>query len=111
MCFFLSLSLKVNSQIPGIGYQIFGNAVSLILGLTPFVFRLSQATDLDQLTAHSASELYVIAFGSNEDVIVLSMVIISFVVRVSLVWIFFFFTEDYTDLVSLNYEVYGKYVF
>ncbi|KAM5204537.1 protein PHTF2 isoform 3-T4 [Hipposideros larvatus] len=81
---------RVNSHIPGIGYQIFGNAVSLILGLTPFVFRLSQATDLEQLTAQSASELYVIAFGSNEDVIVLSMVIISFVVRVSLVWIFFF---------------------
>lgn len=92
--FFFSLFspgfLKVNSHIPGIGYQIFGNAISLILGLTPFVFRLSQATDLEQLTAHSASELYVIAFGSNEDVIVLSMVIISFVVRVSLVWIFFF---------------------
>uniref|UniRef100_A0A4X1SEV0 Putative homeodomain transcription factor 2 n=1 Tax=Sus scrofa TaxID=9823 RepID=A0A4X1SEV0_PIG len=81
---------RVNSHIPGIGYQIFGNAISLILGLTPFVFRLSQATDLDQLTAHSASELYMIAFGSNEDVIVLSMVMISFVVRVSLVWIFFF---------------------
>nr|XP_055157156.1 protein PHTF2 isoform X2 [Nyctereutes procyonoides] len=81
---------RVNNHIPGIGYQIFGNAISLILGLTPFVFRLSQATDLEQLTAHSASELYVIAFGSNEDVIVLSMVIISFVVRVSLVWIFFF---------------------
>ncbi|XP_066210555.1 protein PHTF2 isoform X2 [Saccopteryx leptura] len=81
---------QVNSHIPGIGYQIFGNAISLILGLTPFVFRLSQAADLEQLTAHSASELYVIAFGSNEDVMVLSMVIISFVVRVSLVWIFFF---------------------
>ncbi|KAL2777462.1 protein PHTF2 isoform 12 [Daubentonia madagascariensis] len=81
---------QVNNHIPGIGYQIFGNAISLILGLTPFVFRLSQVTDLEQLTAHSASELYVIAFGSNEDVIVLSMVIISFVVRVSLVWIFFF---------------------
>ncbi|KAF6086568.1 putative homeodomain transcription factor 2 [Phyllostomus discolor] len=81
---------RVNSHVPGIGYQIFGNAVSVILGLTPFIFRLSQATDLEQLTAHSASELYLIAFGSNEDVIVFSMVIISFVVRVSLVWIFFF---------------------
>ncbi|KAM5236609.1 protein PHTF2 isoform 3-T3 [Ctenodactylus gundi] len=81
---------QVNSHIPGIGYQIFGNAISLILGLTPFVFRLSQATDLEQLASHSASDLYVIAFGSNEDVMVLSMVIISFVVRVSLVWIFFF---------------------
>ncbi|KAK2110515.1 putative homeodomain transcription factor 2 [Saguinus oedipus] len=64
---------RVNSHIPGIGYQIFGNAISLILSLTPFVFQLSQATDLEQLTAHSASELYVIAFGSNEDAIVLSM--------------------------------------
>ncbi|XP_032762956.1 putative homeodomain transcription factor 2 isoform X2 [Rattus rattus] len=81
---------RVNNHVPGIGYQIFGNAVSLILGFTPFVFRLSQATDLEQLTAHSASELYVIAFGSNEDFMVLSMVLISFVVRVSLVWIFFF---------------------
>ncbi|XP_036021354.1 protein PHTF2 isoform X2 [Mus musculus] len=81
---------RVNNHVPGIGYQVFGNAISLILGLTPFVFRLSQATDLEQLTAHSASELYVIAFGSNEDVMVLSMVLISFVVRVSLVWIFFF---------------------
>uniref|UniRef100_A0A8C5K7C4 Putative homeodomain transcription factor 2 n=1 Tax=Jaculus jaculus TaxID=51337 RepID=A0A8C5K7C4_JACJA len=33
---------RVNSHIPGIGYQIFGNAISLILGLTPFVFRLSR---------------------------------------------------------------------
>lgn len=86
----LPLLPKVNSHVPGIGYQIFGNAVSLILGLTPFVFRLSQATDLEQLTAHSASELCVIAVGSNEDFMVLSMVLISFVVRVSLVWIFFF---------------------
>ncbi|XP_029390818.1 putative homeodomain transcription factor 2 isoform X4 [Mus pahari] len=81
---------RVNSHVPGIGYQVFGNAISLILGLTPFVFRLSQATDLEQLTAHTASELYVIAFGSKDDSMVLSMVLISFVVRVSLVWIFFF---------------------
>ncbi|XP_067420635.1 protein PHTF2 isoform X1 [Emydura macquarii macquarii] len=81
---------RVNSYIPGIGYQIFGNLISLILGLTPFVFRLSQAKDLEQLATHSATELYIIAFGSNGDTFVLSMVIISFVVRVSLVWIFFF---------------------
>ncbi|XP_072509281.1 protein PHTF2 isoform X2 [Notamacropus eugenii] len=81
---------RVNSYIPGIGYQIFANVISLVLGFTPFVFRLSQATDLEQLTTYSASELYIIAFGSNEDILVLSMVLISFVVRVSLVWIFFF---------------------
>nr|XP_056722800.1 protein PHTF2-like [Euleptes europaea] len=81
---------RVNSYIPGIGYQIFGNVVSLILGLTPFVFRLSQAKDLEHLSTHSATELYAIAFGSNGDRMVLSMVIICFIVRVSLVWIFFF---------------------
>ncbi|KAF4793932.1 putative homeodomain transcription factor 2 [Turdus rufiventris] len=81
---------RVNSYIPGIGYQIFGNVISLILGLMPFVFRLSQAKDLEQLAAHSATELCMTAFGSDGDVLVLSMVIISFVVRVSLVWIFFF---------------------
>ncbi|XP_071590109.1 protein PHTF2 isoform X5 [Heliangelus exortis] len=81
---------RVNSYIPGIGYQIFGNVISLILGLMPFVFRLSQAKDLEQLASHSATELYMTAFGSNGDILVLSMVLISFVVRVSLVWIFFF---------------------
>uniref|UniRef100_A0A8B9IE87 Putative homeodomain transcription factor 2 n=1 Tax=Anser cygnoides TaxID=8845 RepID=A0A8B9IE87_ANSCY len=81
---------RVNSYIPGIGYQIFGNVISLILGLMPFVFRLSQAKDLEQLATHSATELCITAFGSNGDILVLSMVVISFVVRVSLVWIFFF---------------------
>ncbi|KAF2981364.1 hypothetical protein EK904_002916 [Melospiza melodia maxima] len=81
---------QVNSHIPGIGYQIFGNVISLILGLMPFVFRLFQAKDLEQLAAHSATELCMTAFGSDGDLLVLSMVIISFVVRVSLVWIFFF---------------------
>ncbi|KAJ7396008.1 hypothetical protein BTVI_149424 [Pitangus sulphuratus] len=81
---------RVNSYIPGIGYQIFGNVISLILGLMPFVFRLSQAKDLEQLATHSATELCMTAFGSDGDILVLSMVIISFVVRVSLVWIFFF---------------------
>ncbi|XP_062839612.1 protein PHTF2 isoform X2 [Anolis carolinensis] len=81
---------RVNSYVPGIGYQIFGNVVSIILGLTPFVFRLSQAKDLEHLATHSAIELYTIAFGSNGDIMVLSMVVVCFVVRVSLVWIFFF---------------------
>uniref|UniRef100_H3AR04 Putative homeodomain transcription factor 2 n=1 Tax=Latimeria chalumnae TaxID=7897 RepID=H3AR04_LATCH len=81
---------RVNSYSPGIGYQIFGNLVSLILGLTPFVFRLFQYKDLEQLATLCATEVYIIALGSNPDVMVISMVIISFVVRVSLIWIFFF---------------------
>ncbi|XP_072856812.1 protein PHTF2 isoform X2 [Pogona vitticeps] len=81
---------RVNSYVPGIGYQIFGNVVSVILGLTPFVFRLSQAKDLEHLATHSATELYSIAFGSNGDIMVIAMVTVCFIVRVSLVWIFFF---------------------
>ncbi|XP_075713458.1 protein PHTF2 isoform X2 [Rhinoderma darwinii] len=81
---------RVNSYTPGIGYQMFGNVISLILGLTPFAFRLSESRDLEQLATLSASEIYSIAFGSSTDIMVISMVVISFVVRVSLVWIFFF---------------------
>ncbi|XP_073407508.1 protein PHTF2 isoform X2 [Dendrobates tinctorius] len=81
---------RVNNYTPGIGYQMFGNFISLILGLTPFAFRLSESRDLEQLATLSASEIYNIAFGSSTDVMVISMVVISFVVRVSLVWIFFF---------------------
>ncbi|XP_075064825.1 protein PHTF2 isoform X2 [Mixophyes fleayi] len=81
---------RVNSYNPGIGYQIFGNFISLILGLTPFAFRLSESRDLEQLATLSASEIYSVAFGSSTDIMVISMVVISFVVRVSLVWIFFF---------------------
>nr|DBA31347.1 TPA: hypothetical protein GDO54_007212 [Pyxicephalus adspersus] len=81
---------RVNSYTPGIGYQLFGNFISLFLGLTPFAFRLSESRDMEQLATLSASELYSIAFGSSNDIMVISMVIISFIVRVSLVWIFFF---------------------
>ncbi|KAG8577118.1 hypothetical protein GDO81_010067 [Engystomops pustulosus] len=81
---------RVNSYTPGIGYQMFGNFISLILGLTPFAFRLCESRDLEQLATLSASEIYTIAFGSSTDIMVISMVVISFVVRVSLVWIFFF---------------------
>ncbi|KAL7976252.1 hypothetical protein Chor_002471, partial [Crotalus horridus] len=59
---------RVNSYVPGIGYQIFGNVVSLILGLTPFVFRLSQEKDLEHLATHTATELYAIAFGSSGNI-------------------------------------------
>ncbi|XP_053572501.1 protein PHTF2 isoform X3 [Bombina bombina] len=81
---------RVNCYTPGIGYQLFGNIVSLVLGLTPFAFRLSESRDLEQLANLSAAELSSIAFGSSTEIMVISMVLISFVVRVSLIWIFFF---------------------
>lgn len=32
---------QVNLYTPGIGYQVFGNLVSVTLGLTPFAYRYS----------------------------------------------------------------------
>ncbi|XP_078275859.1 protein PHTF2-like isoform X2 [Rhinoraja longicauda] len=80
---------RVNSYKQGIGYQLFGNVVSLILGITPVLFRLFQQKDVEQLASLSAAELFFIAFGSNANLTVI-MVILSFVVRVCLMWIFFF---------------------
>ncbi|XP_069764870.1 protein PHTF2-like [Narcine bancroftii] len=80
---------RVNSYKQGIGYQLFGNFVSLILGITPVLFRLFQQKDVEQLASLSAAELFFIAFGSNENRTVI-VVALSSVVRVCLIWIFFF---------------------
>ncbi|XP_026799261.1 protein PHTF2 isoform X1 [Pangasianodon hypophthalmus] len=81
---------RVNLYTPGIGYQIFGNLVAVTLGLTPFAYRLFQSKDIEQLSSLSASEMISIAFGSSSDVMVIAMVSVSFVVRVCLIWLFFF---------------------
>ncbi|XP_034434907.1 putative homeodomain transcription factor 2 isoform X3 [Hippoglossus hippoglossus] len=83
---------KVNLFTPGIGYQVFGNLVSVTLGLTPFAYRLAQNRDFDQLTALSANELLSVALGggSGSDAMVITMVTLSFLVRVCLTWLFFF---------------------
>lgn len=82
--------IKVNMYTPGIGYQIFGNLVAVTLGLTPFAYRLFQYKDVEQLSSLSASEMITIAFGSSSDATVIAMVSVSFVVRVCLIWLFFF---------------------
>uniref|UniRef100_A0A3Q3H2L6 Putative homeodomain transcription factor 2 n=1 Tax=Labrus bergylta TaxID=56723 RepID=A0A3Q3H2L6_9LABR len=83
---------RVNLYIPGIGYQVFGNLVSVTLGLTPFVYRLAQHRDVDQLTTLTANELLSVALGggSGSDAMVITMVTLSFLVRVCLIWLFFF---------------------
>ncbi|XP_065119493.1 putative homeodomain transcription factor 2 isoform X1 [Paramisgurnus dabryanus] len=81
---------RVNLYTPGIGYQILGNLVSVALGLTPFAFRLFQYKDPEQLSSLSASELVAVAFGSSGDILVVAVVTVSFVVRVCLIWLFFF---------------------
>uniref|UniRef100_UPI00398EA5F1 protein PHTF2-like isoform X5 n=1 Tax=Pristiophorus japonicus TaxID=55135 RepID=UPI00398EA5F1 len=80
---------RVNSYKQGIGYQLFGNAVSLIFGITPVLFRLFQQKEVEQLVSLSAAELFYIAFGSNANQTII-MVALSFVVRACLMWIFFF---------------------
>ncbi|XP_051974125.1 LOW QUALITY PROTEIN: protein PHTF2-like [Xyrauchen texanus] len=81
---------RVNLYTPGIGYQIFGNLVSVALGLTPFAFRMFQYKDAEQLSSLSAVEVVSIAFGSSGDILVIIMVTVSCVVRVCLIWLFFF---------------------
>ncbi|XP_077355204.1 protein PHTF2 isoform X2 [Festucalex cinctus] len=83
---------RVNLYTPGIGYQVFGNLVSVTLGLTPFAYRLAQHRDLDQLTTLSANELLSVALGggSGSDTLVVTMVTVSFMVRLCLIWLFFF---------------------
>uniref|UniRef100_A0A3B3S798 Putative homeodomain transcription factor 2 n=1 Tax=Paramormyrops kingsleyae TaxID=1676925 RepID=A0A3B3S798_9TELE len=81
---------RVNLYTPGIGYQVFGNLVSVILALTPFAFRLFQHEEPEQVAALSANELLSIAFGSSGEVTVIVMVTVSFVVRACVIWIFFF---------------------
>ncbi|CAL8322887.1 unnamed protein product [Lota lota] len=83
---------RVNLYPPSIGYQVFGNLVAVTLGLTPFAYRLSQYRDLDQLTTLSANELLSVALGgdSGSDAMVIAMVMLSFLVRICLIWLFFF---------------------
>lgn len=54
--------------------------------------RLAQYRDLDQLTMLSANELLSVALGggSGSDALVITMVTLSFLVRVCLIWLFFF---------------------
>lgn len=54
--------------------------------------RLAQYCDFDQLTTLSANELLSVALGggSGSDILVIPMVTLSFLVRVCLIWLFFF---------------------
>ncbi|XP_061662876.1 protein PHTF2-like isoform X2 [Syngnathoides biaculeatus] len=83
---------RVNLYTPGIGYQVFGNLVSVTLGLTPLAYRLAQRRDSEQLTALSANELLSVALGggSGSEALVVTMVTVSFTVRLCLTWLFFF---------------------
>lgn len=85
-----AFAIKVNLYTPGIGYQVFGNLVAVTLGLTPFAYRLFQNKEVEQPSSLSAREMVSVAFGSSSDVMVIAMVSVSFVVRVCLIWLFFF---------------------
>lgn len=52
--------------------------------------RLAQHRDLDQLTTLSANELLSVALGGGSGPMVVTMVTLSFLVRVCLIWLFFF---------------------
>lgn len=77
---------RVNLYTPGVGYQILGSVVCVALGVTPLLFRLFQHRDVERL---SAAELLRAALGSA-DPLLQATVTISLLVRVCLVWLFFF---------------------
>lgn len=54
--------------------------------------RLVQYRDLDQLPSLSANELLSVALGGgpDSDILVITMVTLSFLVRICLTWLFFF---------------------
>lgn len=54
--------------------------------------RLAQYRDFDQLTSLSANELLSVALGggTGSDTLVITMVTLSFLVRICLIWLFFF---------------------
>ncbi|XP_035504068.2 protein PHTF2 isoform X6 [Scophthalmus maximus] len=84
---------RVNLYTPGIGYQAFGNLVSVTLGLAPFAYRLAQHRDLERLTALSPRHLLAVALGAGSGAhapLVVAMVALSFLVRVCLAGLFFF---------------------
>uniref|UniRef100_A0A8D2ZDM1 Putative homeodomain transcription factor 2 n=1 Tax=Scophthalmus maximus TaxID=52904 RepID=A0A8D2ZDM1_SCOMX len=84
---------RVNLYSPGIGYQAFGNLVSVTLGLAPFAYRLAQHRDLERLTALSPRHLLAVALGAGSGAhapLVVAMVALSFLVRVCLAGLFFF---------------------
>ncbi|XP_067284749.1 putative homeodomain transcription factor 2 isoform X3 [Pseudorasbora parva] len=79
---------RVNLYPPGIGYQVFGSVVAVALGLTPFAFRLFQYKEAE-LQALGGGAILSIATGSG-DRRVIAMVTLSLLVRLCLIWLFFF---------------------
>uniref|UniRef100_H3B981 Putative homeodomain transcription factor 1 n=1 Tax=Latimeria chalumnae TaxID=7897 RepID=H3B981_LATCH len=81
---------RVNTYEHGLGYQVLGAIIAVILAALPFFFRLFQEKDLDQLLCFSMENLLAVLCGSKPDSLLILLTIINFLERLCLSWMFFF---------------------
>ncbi|XP_072336284.1 putative homeodomain transcription factor 1 isoform X2 [Scyliorhinus torazame] len=72
------------------GYRILGYLVTTVLTLLPFVFRLFQQKELEQLATYSITELLTVACGAKPDGLLIALVLINVLERFCLMWMVFF---------------------
>ncbi|XP_053562634.1 protein PHTF1 isoform X1 [Bombina bombina] len=81
---------QVSSYEHGVGYQIWGNVVTLGLAVFPFLFRLFNQRDLEQILSVTGQELLTIICGGPPTLPLLVLSVINLVLRACLSWMFFF---------------------
>ncbi|XP_039605236.1 protein PHTF1-like isoform X2 [Polypterus senegalus] len=81
---------RVNEVQQGMGYQVLGHIITLILTLLPFLVRTFHHVDLDSLPTVSVYDLLDVAFGGASQCLTCILSSILFLERMCLTWLFFF---------------------
>ncbi|CAH2220785.1 homeodomain transcription factor 1 isoform X1 [Pelobates cultripes] len=81
---------KVSSFDHGVGYQMLGNLVTIVLAVFPFLFHLFHQRDLEQIMSLTVEELLLIFCGGTPTVLLMALSTINLVLRICLTWMFFF---------------------
>nr|XP_033774167.1 putative homeodomain transcription factor 1 [Geotrypetes seraphini] len=80
---------RVSTFEHGSGYQMLGNAITLALGVCPFLYHFVQK-DFEVLSTVSAGDLMMIYCGAPPSPLLIALSTITLVERVCLSWMFFF---------------------
>ncbi|XP_071993730.1 protein PHTF1 isoform X1 [Engystomops pustulosus] len=80
---------QVSSYEHGVGYQMLGNLVTLVLGAFPFFFHLCQR-DMEQIFSLTSKEYLAIFCGGSPTPVLVILTFINLVLRTCLTWMFFF---------------------
>ncbi|XP_074044570.1 protein PHTF1 isoform X4 [Macrotis lagotis] len=81
---------RVNAYQQGVGYQMLGNIVTVVLAFFPFLHRLFHENNLDQIRSISAERLLTLFCGAPPSPSVFILAMINFLERLCLTWMFFF---------------------